>query len=227
MMSMPKTTLASNLRKALDEQGRSVRGLALDAGLLPDAVRNILRGLSKSPHPDSVDAMARVLAISAAALYGDAPWPAGQVAKEKPAKPTRRRKAARTVSPTIPEYVLEPGGPSGIAGTGRSPVAAWSIPDDVIGARGLGGDIAIVRAPSRLEDMVVGDRLLCDLATFARLPTPPGIFVIHDGVGHLLARVNMAGQGKARIDIGHGKPRLAQVDTVDIAARVLGRWAWL
>ena len=226
MNSVTQTTLAANLQRAIGEQGRSVRGLAIDAGLLPDAVRNVLRGLSKTPHPDSVGAIAQVLGVSVSALYGDEPWPEAVANPQAaPAKRARKKASVRTSSLTLPEYELRPGGPTGVAA--HSPVATWSMPSEVVGSRGLGGDLAIVRAPSRLVDIEQGDRLLVDLATFALMPSPPGIFVLHDGVGHVLARLNMAGQGKARIDIGYGKPRLAPVDTVDIAARVLGKWMWV
>lgn len=226
MKSKPATTLAANLKRALDEQGRSVRGLAIEAGLLPDAARNVLRGLSKNPAPESVSAIAQVLGISVSALYGDEPWPEAVAATQAtPAKRARKRSAPRTGSMSVPEYELRPGGPAGVAA--HAPVATWSMPPDFIGAHGLGGDIAIIRAPSRQADIEPGDRLLVDLATFARLPSPPGLVVLHDGVGHLLAHVSVASAGKIRVDIGHGKPVLTRVDNVDIAARVLGKWTWV
>lgn len=226
-----KYPLALSLQRAITEQGRSVRGLAIDAGLLPDTVRNILRGLSRKPNQDSLEALSRVLGIEVPILLGEAAWPSQpDFQPPVPAKQNRKRASSRTGSLTVLEYQLQPGAPAEIAS--HSPVGTWSIPVDLLESRGLrDAQLSIVRAPSGLDEITAGDRLLVDTADNARLPSPPGLMVVHDGIAHLLARVQVTaskpGQpARVRVQTSTSNTT-SQVDSVDICARVLGKWTWM
>ncbi|MGI4795097.1 MAG: helix-turn-helix domain-containing protein, partial [Janthinobacterium lividum] len=59
----------------MEETGWSPRGLSAAAGLGPDAVRNVVRGLSATLRGDRLERIAAILGVPAAALVGEKPWP--------------------------------------------------------------------------------------------------------------------------------------------------------
>lgn len=74
-----------------------------------------------------------------------------------------------------------------------------------------------------------GERVLVDRSR--RKPSPPGVFVVWDGMGLVLKRVELVpGSGAKRIrlsSINDGyMPYEIDVDDHTIIARVIGKWVW-
>ena len=74
---MADTPLQSELRRRMLAQGFNQKSLARNAGLNETAVRDILKGRSRSPRIDTLEALARTLSCSVPDLTGgrDAPKP--------------------------------------------------------------------------------------------------------------------------------------------------------
>ena len=69
------TDLADGMQRAVQASGVSLRRLEQQAGVTPDAIRNIIRGLSHDPRGTVTEKIAAYLGVEAAALRGQAPWP--------------------------------------------------------------------------------------------------------------------------------------------------------
>ena len=109
----------------------------------------------------------------------------------------------------------------------------WLMPKDVVHAQTTAGPdglrIITVYGDSMEPTLPPGCRVLVD--TGDRVPSPPGLFVVWDGLGLVIKRIEL---------IAHSQPltvRLSSdnpiyesyertVDEAHISGRVIGRWAW-
>jgi len=66
-------TVASRLKRRIDERGISVRGLATASGVPESTIRNILEGNSENPRGDTIKKLAAALETTSAELNGDRP----------------------------------------------------------------------------------------------------------------------------------------------------------
>ncbi len=123
--------------------------------------------------------------------------------------------------------------PPELNGHGETPVLAeWSMPEDLVRAHTTPGRrLALIRVEgnSMEPDYHPGERVLVDLSR--RKPTPPGEFVIWDGLGLVLKRVELVpGTDAKRIrlmSINPGyTPYEVDLDEHTIVARVIGKWQW-
>ena len=97
--------LVANLKRALSERGLSARRASIAAGLGSDGVRNVLRGLTKSPPSSTLEAISRVTKVPVDALTGDAAWPDAPPPPSPRPEPSRRPDRGQR---RIGEYVLTP-----------------------------------------------------------------------------------------------------------------------
>jgi transcriptional regulator with XRE-family HTH domain len=67
---MDETHLIRILRAEMKHRGIGQKRLALSAGLHPDAVRNIFRGISRAPRMETIRALADYLGVSVDYLFG-------------------------------------------------------------------------------------------------------------------------------------------------------------
>jgi transcriptional regulator with XRE-family HTH domain len=74
---MTEPDLKTNLRRILQERGRSARDVSLSAGFSESAVKHILRGRSQNPSKRMLQAIAAELSVSVADLFrsGSDPLP--------------------------------------------------------------------------------------------------------------------------------------------------------
>ena len=98
--------LAAGLRRALQESGWSERGLSMAAGCKPDRLRNVGRGLSSTLPAEVMSQVADVLAVPAASLIGEQPWP-DQGARLKRSEPPQEQVAAAPVPGSLFELAAE------------------------------------------------------------------------------------------------------------------------
>jgi hypothetical protein len=123
--------------------------------------------------------------------------------------------------------------PPELNGNGETPILAeWTMPDDIVRAHTTPGRrLALIRVEgnSMEPDYHPGERVLVDLSR--RRPSPPGEFVIWDGMGLVLKRVELVPNSEPKrirlISINPGyTPYEVELDEHTIVARVIGKWQW-
>lgn len=90
----------------------------------------------------------------------------------------------------------------------------------------IDGDSMVSEQPRR-DDLDPGDKVIVNIAD--RRPSPPGIFVIYDGIGLVAKRIeHIDGSDPARIRIMSNNSRYREyertLDEAQIMGRVVGRW---
>lgn len=146
---------------------------------------------------------------------------------------------AANQSITIPEYDISPqagGGafPSSMAiEDDQRPVDQWSIPRRLVDAFVTRPDLLKVigvMGDSMEPDFFAGERVMVD--TGHVIPTPPGIYVLHDGVGIVIKRVEVIFGSSdpvmlriSSINPGYSTYERA-LNEVHINGRVVGKWLW-
>ena len=231
--------LRDALRKHLDESGESERELSLRAGVNEKAVNQILKGKSQHPRGDTIARLAQALGRAPADLM---PLPPG--VQRGAAGIAPRRGAVPPVSSPSPasvavaEYDVRPQAGDGsdmpeLNGNGEHPVVAhWSIPADYLRAFVAAPEaVRIVRVAgdSMEPDYPAGERVAVD--TSHRVPSPPGVYVLWDGFGMVLKRVEiLLGTEPTRLRISSINaaypPYERLLSEVHINGRVIGRWQW-
>lgn len=140
---------------------------------------------------------------------------------------------------TIPEYdVVTSAGPGAIPELcspedGLRPAEHWKIPRTYIAAFTEEPDkLAIIRVAgdSMEPEYQAGDRVLIDTAH--RIPSPPGIYVLWDGFGLVLKRLELLPgmEEPRRVRIMSINPAYSSyeltLEEISINGRVIGKWAW-
>ena len=111
-------------------------------------------------------------------------------------------------------------------------IGEWSMPADFLRANVADpSGLAVIRVEgdSMEPDYLAGERLLVD--TNKRIPSPPGVYVLWDGFGLVLKRVEiLPGATPPRLRIKSINPSYAEyerpMDDVQINGRVIGKWTW-
>jgi phage repressor protein C with HTH and peptisase S24 domain len=123
---------------------------------------------------------------------------------------------------------------AGLTGEGERVVDTWQIPTTIIRAYSTApaSDLRIitVMGDSMEPALQPGQRVLVD--TGDRKPSPPGIFVVWDGLGLVVKRVQMLPHSDpARVKISSDNPKYdpyeRTIDEAYIQGRVIGQWRWL
>ena len=110
MSTQPSPTFAALLRRARRAAGLSQEALAERAGISVDAVSALERGLTRAPHPDTLERLVEALQLEAAEraaweqatrglrLPSDDAVPPLDAPNQPPAPPTRRELPTGTVT---------------------------------------------------------------------------------------------------------------------------------
>jgi len=123
---------------------------------------------------------------------------------------------------------------SGLTDENAHTVAAWQIPSEILRgyttAPAAELRIITVLGDSMEPTLLPGQRLLVD--TTDRRPSPPGVFVVWDGLGLVVKRVQLLPHTdpprvKITSDNQNYEPYERTVDEAYIQGRVIGRWRWL
>ena len=120
------------LKSRMSAVGLNQRSLAVAAGLHEDRVRNILRGRSRNPRADTVDALAVVLGVPAT-------WLLGQTDTAGLPPPSVSAVESGGSMATIPELDVRAGGDT--LADDRERIADWGFPVFwlvTIGGSGIG-----------------------------------------------------------------------------------------
>lgn len=224
---MALTPIQAAIRSFLDRTGESERSLSLRAGLHEKFVNQIMRGKMQSNRGVTLTKLADAMGLDI-----------NELLKAEPAAKGRPRDIMERPSLVIREYDVGASAGHGaeppvLNGGGETPVLAeWSMPEDLVRAHTTPGRrLALIRVEgnSMEPDYHPGERVLVDLSR--RKPSPPGEFVIWDGMGLVLKRVELVpGSDPKRIrliSINPGyTPYEVDLDEHTIVARVIGKWQW-
>lgn len=210
------------------------------AGIGPTDIGNALgissqavsQWLSGKTHPTGkrLKELAELLGTSWEALYAD-------TSGEGPPAQTIAHTPSSHI--TIPEYdVVTSAGPGTVPelcspDDGLKPAEHWKIPRGYVAAFVESPDkLAIIRVAgdSMEPEYQAGDRVLID--TSHRAPSPPGIYVLWDGYGLVLKRLELVPgmEEPRRVRIMSINPAYSAyeltLDEIAINGRVVGKWAW-
>ena len=153
-------------------------------------------------------------------------------------KPPNNGRRLRPETLTIVEYDVQPQAGGGAemlplqADGQHRMIGEWSMPADFLRANVADpSGLAVIRVEgdSMEPDYLAGERLLVD--TNKRIPSPPGVYVLWDGFGLVLKRVEiLPGATPPRLRIKSINPSYAEyerpMDDVQINGRVIGKWTW-
>lgn len=220
----------------MEERGLSMRELSLKANLNETAVKAIMQGRSASPRGNTLSALAQALGVSLPELMAWKGVSEGRAALDTEPLPHHRRITPETL--IIREYDVTPRAGAGtdelrLDVSGAYPVIGeWSMPGDFLRAFVADpGGLAVIRVEgdSMEPDYQAGERLLVD--TSKVVPTPPGVYVLWDGYGLVLKRMELIPSSLPpvvrlmSINPAYGTYE-RPLDDVRINGRVIGKWIW-
>lgn len=218
--------LIREIQKRMDALKLDAKTTSLKAGLNESFVRDILRKKSIAPRHDSLTKVARVLGCTLADLTGERAAP----------RPTRQD------GDTVSIYELDVHAGSGMGTDGDTALLATHEASAVVGVHTMpaasfreaygvpAGHIRIipVKGNSMEPTLWPGQRVMVDIDD--KTPSPPGIFVVWDGLALVLKFVEVVPNSdplKVRISSAN-KNFMAYERTLDeahINGRVVGVWA--
>jgi hypothetical protein len=114
------------------------------------------------------------------------------------------------------------------------PITIWNLPSSFLQGYSAASSkelrIVTVVGDSMEPTLRAGQRLLIDIAD--RMPNPPGIFVIRDGQGLAINRVQIVPQTepvRIKISCENSKYEAHEntLENADIQGRAIGQWRWL
>lgn len=134
----------------------------------------------------------------------------------------------------IEELDVRAGAGGGLIGDNETVLAEWQVPTEIV--RGYSTApaselrIITVIGDSMEPTLMPGQRVLVD--TGDRLPTPPGVFVVWDGLGLVVKRLQVLPHSeppRVRITSDNSKYEAYErtVEEAYIQGRVIGQWRWL
>ena len=134
----------------------------------------------------------------------------------------------------IEELDVRAGAGGGLISEQERIVAEWQVPTEIV--RGYSTApatelrIITVMGDSMEPTLMPGQRVLVD--TGDRVPSPPGVFVVWDGLGLVVKRLQVlphTDPTRVKITSDNAKydPYERTVDEAYIQGRVIGQWRWL
>lgn len=227
-------TLPRRLERLMKERGFNQKSLAEAAHLNETAVRDILKGRSRRPLHTTIIALARTLACEPEDLIGgwrgtSALSTPGGGAATVPGTATIREldvRAAAGGNASIVE-IFEGGEEEATRALYGFPAAGfrelYGAPPDEVRILEVVGD-------SMAPELWPGQKVMVHLRD--RQPSPPGVFVLWDGLGLVIKRIEFLAQSDPpRLRISSDNRQYAAyertIDEVHILGRVIGRWARL
>lgn len=212
----------------MEAMGLSPKQLSTEAGLGETAVKDIFSGKSENPKNDTLTKLAKRLACTVADLTG-----------ERPMRSSRQMDAsADTV--TINELDVHIAAGPGFADDAGGLMTAHEH-SAVVGVHTYPADsfreayginpgrirILAVRGTSMEPELWSGQRVMVDVSDTT--PSPPGIFVVWDGLGLVLKYVEVVANSdpvRVRISSAHHafQPYERNLGEAYINGRVIGVW---
>lgn len=220
--------LAKQIERRMAALNLNRKSLSKKAGINETGIADILSGRSQNPRHDTVQKIAKALGCTVADLTGE----------RVQAAPRQARNGADIVS--INELDVHVAAGAGVLDDGADVMTAHEA-SAVIGvhtypassfreAYGINpGRVRIipVRGTSMEPELWAGQRVMVDVED--KVPSPPGIFVVWDGLGLVLKYVEVIANSdpvRVRISSAHKafQPYERNLDEAHINGRVIGVW---
>lgn len=252
MVESEDSGLKKRLQQRLEELGLSPRAASLKAGGSPDLIRGVLRGSNRTLRGDNLLKVAGVLGVSANwLLTGDHVHMSSEdVAAGLPGGDKRDHKGTSSlenyrgdIPGAVPEVDARAGAGAGRVGehevvtvqrgetyVGHRVISDWVFPSTFLRheLRVQPGGIMVLEVvgDSMSPTLETGDRVIVD--TSHSRPTPDGIYVIEEGDGPMVKRLQLVRRSEpaeVRIisDNPHHEPYTLRLDDIRIIGRVSGR----
>lgn len=224
----------ANLSRLMDERGVNQSDLARALDVEPQAVSQWFKRNGTTPRSFRYQLIADFLGVTVADLLA-APGRAGRMDETKPGtRPQRWREAVLTIE-ELDVRAMGGGGAEtpDLDAEGAHPIVAqWGIPADYLRAFAPApAAVKIVRVvgDSMEPEYPAGDRVLVD--TSHRTPSPPGVYVVWDGFGLVLKRLEVVlGSEPCMVRLSSSNPAYPPyerpVSEVVVQGRVMGKWVW-
>ena len=218
---MADSTLSERLRSRAHQLGLPVSHVALMADVNRSFVNDILRGRSLHPNPNTLDKVARVLKVSREWLlhgHGDV---------EGPSPLMENPDDAFIPIPHAGVRVSMGGGMTadGEPGPARNYHFRRSWIREKLKTHASYLRVVHVEGDSMDPTLQDGDTVLVD--TSKKAPNPPGIFVLHDGVGLVAKRLEpVPGTDPARVRIISDNRLYSPYEGVAGEINIVGRVRW-
>lgn len=214
-------SLPQRLERLMHERGFNQKSLALKAGLNETAVRDILKGRSRRPLHTTVMALAVALGCDVAELLGTAraAVPHGMtVIRELDLRATAGGSGSAI-------EVLEAQESDATRGIYGFPAGSFQ---ETYGADAENVRIVEVIGDSMVPALASGEKVMVNIDD--RRPSPPGVFVVWDGMGMVIKRIEYVPDTEPpRVRISSDNPRYAPyergLEEAHILGRIVGRWA--
>lgn len=227
-MNAARLKLSREIRRRIDALELSPKKASLDAGLNETAIKDILSGKSANPKNDTLAKIARRLGCTVADLTGE--------------KPSRRVTADTVAADIVAINELDvhiaagngisddAGGlmvaqeEGAIIGTHSYPAQSFR---EAYGMPATHIRILAVRGNSMEPELWPGQRVMVDTAD--RTPSPPGVFVVWDGLGLVVKYIEViANSDPMRVRISSAHPAFKSyertLDEAFVNGRVVGVW---
>lgn len=238
----PRVNLRELVTSRARERGRKVADILNEAGLGKSWLKDVSQGRSRAPRSDSILRLARALDLPPLTLFnalgidfqGDGLEDHGSTTSEDDTSKLVLNMLAETV--TVREVAIEAAAGGGRDVTSEEPTALWSFPAAFVRTLTaknsrleivtICGD-SMVSDPPRPRDLLPGDKILVNLDD--RTPSPPGVFLLDDGLGLVCKRVeHIVGSLPARFRVSSNNPAYSpfelEAEDARIVGRVVGRW---
>jgi phage repressor protein C with HTH and peptisase S24 domain len=221
------TYLAKQIERRMLALGHNAKSLSKKAGLNDTAIRDILEGRSRNPRHDTLQKIAKILGCVVADLTGERAAPA-----------QKRQMTGDTVE--IAELEVHAGSGMGIDGDGTlmandegvAVVGVHTMPTasfrEAYGISSSRIKILAVKGDSMAPKLWPGQRVMVDIED--RTPSPPGIFVVWDGLALVLKYVEVVPNSdplRVRISSANSAFQAYErnIGEAYINGRVIGVWA--
>ena len=214
------TSLAARLRARCEQLSLHAGQVAELAEVNRSFVYDIMRGRSEHPNLERLDRVAQVLKVERRwLLHG-----LGEVEGDPPILEDPDQ--AFVAIPSV-EVSASMGGGNVIDGEPQGKPYHFQRSWIRYKLRAKPADLRImhVEGDSMLPTLHHGDIVLVDLAR--RAPTPPGIFVLHDGMGLVAKRLDhIPNSEPPRVRISSGNPLYAPYEGTAEEVNIIGRIRW-
>lgn len=224
------------IKERIDELDKRQSDIAREIGLPSSRVNEIIAG-SRGVKGEEVHLLAEALEMTVKALlkklYGV------DIRVDPPPTKTISLESTQSQVPMISIIELDVramGGPGAMSDNDNHEdvLASWTMPKEIINAHTTAPKERIriiqVVGDSMIPDFMPGDRVMVD--TEDRLPSPPGVFVVWDGLGLVIKRLEFIDDhddGPMVEMISRNdeyKRRYKRPDDIEINGRVIGKWLW-
>ncbi len=225
-MKAPTSEVARQIERRMRALNLNPFSLAKQAGMSRTAVYDILSGKSRHPRHDTLEKICGVLGCSL-----------GQLMVADGATPPSRAAVGgdvRTAAVLEVDLRHVDGVALQVPANGASVLQEWHLPKDLLRLRTTADAQALriiaVQGDSMAPDFRPGERVMVDLAD--RIPSPPGVFVVWDGFGFVLKRLEMVPySAPARVRIVSSnrayETHELPAESLSVNGRVIGKWHWV